>query len=101
MMQSEDSYGRKWPVRSVEIDIGRFLVRLECVQKFDDVLDSFAESHPDDTAMIPFEVNCSPHLICFKRMASYASLLLWTMSLLLKGNALRQAQGRFAKGKRG
>jgi predicted nicotinamide N-methyase len=62
-MQQIDSYGRKWPVRRVNRRVGRFSVKLDIVQDFDGVLESFANTHPDDTDMIPYFADLWPSAI--------------------------------------
>lgn len=59
-MDVADAYGRRWPVRPVTLELGRFTIRLECVETFDDVLDSFAASHPENTDMIPYFADLWP-----------------------------------------
>jgi predicted nicotinamide N-methyase len=44
----------------LSLKLGRFTLSLECVETFDAVLDSFAESHPDNTEMIPYFADLWP-----------------------------------------
>lgn len=59
-MNAPDPYGRRWPVRPLVLELGKLSIRLECVKAFDDVFDSFAASHPDDTEMIPYFADLWP-----------------------------------------
>jgi len=66
-MTVPDPYGRRWPVRPLSLELGSLSIRLECVKTFDDVLDSFAESHPDNTEMIPYFADLWPSAMALSR----------------------------------
>lgn len=59
-MTAHDPYGRQWPVKQQTITVGSFSITLECVTTFDDVLDDFSRSHPNDTDMIPYFADLWP-----------------------------------------
>ena len=58
---------RPWPVRTVNLQVGELPIAMDVIANFDDVLDAYARSHPDDTDKIPYFADIWPSALALAK----------------------------------
>ncbi len=67
LMQNAIKTDRPWPVRTLHIQIGQLSIPMEVIDSFDQILDDFADSDPDDTDKIPYFAEMWPSAIALAK----------------------------------